>query len=53
MRKLEGYLKAIEVAGAVRINPALAEAADGLIADAQAAGGPSQPQPTNQTQGGV
>jgi hypothetical protein len=50
MKKLEGYLKAIEAAGAVAQNPMLTESADALIEDAQNLGGappvsPRQPLP--------
>jgi hypothetical protein len=35
MKKIEGFIKALEAAGIVQNNPALAEAADSLIADAE------------------
>lgn len=47
MKKLEGFLKALEVAGALSGTPALAEAADQLMAEAQTAGDSGQQQITD------
>ena len=39
VKELEGYLKALEVAGSIQINPAIVGAADELVAEAKKLGG--------------
>ena len=51
MKKLGGFLKALEVAGTLKVAPELAKAADGIIAEAVAApGNGQQPDQNKETQ---
>ncbi len=56
MRRLDGFLKALEVAGQIAVNPQVVGAADQLIAEARGAGEPNngggQRQLSSRNQGG-